>query len=233
MLNWLLDILFPKKCIGCKREGIYFCDECVLSILQTDLFCPRCEDKSIGGLTHPHCERSFGLDGLWSLGLYKGPLKKAIRLLKYERVRQLVLTLTDILLKYWVKHQPFVLEQIKHDQGKGWVVVPVPLHWFKENSRGFNQSDLIGKLLAKKLDLGFCHGLKRVTFTPPQVGLKRQDRKNNIRRAFAVTPDYKPDMMNSVLLIDDVWTTGATLKECCFILKQAGAKKVWAITLAC
>lgn len=217
--------------MGCKKLDTYFCDECVLSTLQTDLFCPICEDKSIGGLTHPHCERSFTLDGLWSLGLYQNPLKEAIRQLKYVKVKQLAPVLAAILIKYWLVYQPYVFDALKQDQG--WVVMSVPLHWFRENNRGFNQSDLLAKLLASKLGLDYCQALRRVRYTLPQVRLKRQDRKDNIRGAFEITNNFKPQTMSSVLLVDDVWTTGATLKECCYQLKRAGAKKVWAITLAC
>lgn len=232
MLNLLLDILFPKKCVGCRKNDTYFCEGCILSILQTDLFCPRCENKSIGGLTHPHCEETFGLDGLWSLGIYQGPLKRIIQKLKYEPslAQDFAPILADILINYWQKFQPYIWQEVT--KGKAWTIIPVPLHWYKQNKRGFNQSDLIGKLLAKKLNLDYCTGLKRIHYTGSQVKLKRQQRKDNIKNAFSLNTKYHIQNTN-VLLIDDVWTTGATLKECCLVLKQAGAKKVWAITIAC
>lgn len=231
-MNLVLDILFPKKCVGCKKEGEYFCSSCVSNILQTDLICPQCTNLSIGGLTHPSCERSFSLDGLWNLGIYQGSLKKAIQKLKYEPalVRNFAPVLVDIFIEYWVKYQPLIYDEIK--KKKGWVVVPVPLHWYRENKRGFNQSKLIGQLLSKKLNLSYSDGLKRVRYTSSQVKLKRGERKDNIKDAFAVTSAYALYPKPFTLLIDDVWTTGSTLKECCYVLKRAGAKKVWAITLA-
>src|SRR3989338_8881473 len=125
-MNVILDLLFPKKCIGCNKSGSYFCSDCVSSILQTDLVCPKCEKLAVGGQTHPICQRKFGLDGLWSLALYENPLKKAIQKLKYEPalVRDFALVLVNILIEYWVKYQPFLLDLIKKDQGKGWVVIP-------------------------------------------------------------------------------------------------------------
>jgi len=225
-------MLFPKKCVGCKREGKFFCEVCVSNILQTDLVCPACEDLAVGGQTHPICKKRFGLDGLWSLGIYRSPLREAIRQLKYSRVKGLGEILVNILVEYWAKYQPFVLDQIKRDRGEGWSVVPVPLYWWRSNERGFNQSSLIGQLLSKKLGLDYCDGLKRIRSTKSQVKLKGFERHQNIKGAFEVSPYYQLQTMNSVLLIDDVWTTGSTLKECCYILKKAGAKKVWAITLA-
>ncbi len=231
-MNLVLDLLFPKKCVGCRKFDTYFCQDCIRNILQTDLVCPKCERPAIGGQTHPICKGKFGLDGLWSLGIYQGSLRSAIKQIKYGRASNLTTALVDILIEYWAKYQPFVLEQIKKDQGIGWVIIPVPLHWWRANNRGFNQSSLIGQLLSKKMGLDYCDGLKRIRYTKPQVKLKSSDRHQNIRNAFEISSDYQQQDVNSILLIDDVWTTGSTLRECCYVLKKSGAKKVWALTLA-
>ena len=231
-MNLILDILFPKKCVGCGKFDTYFCQSCIANIKQMDLVCPRCEHAAIGGQTHPICRRRFGLDGLWSLGVYQDPLRKAIQQLKYRWVSQLADVLVDITLEYWAKYQPFILDQIKKDRGVGWLVIPVPLYWWRENSRGFNQSSLIGQSLSKKLGLDYSEGLKRIRFTRSQTKLKRKQRRENIKDAFEITKPYTLNPIPYVLLIDDVWTTGSTLRECCYVLKRAGAKKVWAITLA-
>lgn len=232
-MNLILDILFPKKCVGCRQEGSYFCGDCIRDIKQTDLVCPRCERLAVGGQTHPICRRRFGLDGLWSLGIYQDPLRKAIQRLKYKPhfVRDFAPVLVDVMVWYWARYQPFIFDLIKKDRGKGWVIIPVPLHWWRENDRGFNQSKLIGQLLSKKLSLDFSEALKRIRFTRSQTKLKGKQRRQNISGAFALSTNYPLQTMNC-LLIDDVWTTGSTLRECCYVLKRAGAKKVWAITLA-
>lgn len=231
-MNLILDLFFPKRCVGCKKLDTYFCKECIANILQTDLVCPRCEKLAVGGQTHPICRRRFGLDGLWSLGIYQGSLREAIKQLKYGRVKGLAEVLVDILVEYWVKYQPFVLDQIKKDKGAGWTVIPVPLHWWRGNRRGFNQSSLIGQMLSNKLGLDYCDGIKRIRYTRSQVKLKGYGRHQNIRDAFTISSNYQLPTTNSVLLIDDVWTTGSTLRECCYVLKRNGAKKVWALTLA-
>ena len=232
-MNIILDLLFPKRCVGCGKFDTYFCADCVSNIMQADLVCPKCEKLAVGGQTHPVCRRRFGLDGLWSLGIYQNPLKKAIQKLKYDPklVRDFIPVLTDIILEYWARYTPFVFDQIKKEGGVRWVVVPVPLFWWRENQRGFNQSAEIGKLLAKKLGLKYSEALKRTRYTWSQAKLKSKERQKNIRGAFSLNSKFLI-LDSNVLLIDDVWTTGSTLKECTYVLKRSGAKKVWALTLA-
>lgn len=221
-MNLILDLLFPKKCIGCKRIGSYFCQDCVSTIIPAKPICFYCQKLSVNGQTHLLCQRRFGLDGLWSLGIYQGILREAIKQFKYRQIKELAKSFIEIIWKEWIKSPPI--------KGQNWVIVPVPLHWWKDNSRGFNQTAVIGQLLSKELGLGYCEALKRVRNTKPQAKLESKGRQQNIKNAFALT---KRSMLNAnILLIDDVWTTGSTLKECCLVLKKAEVKKVWALTLA-
>lgn len=231
LTNNLLDFLFPKRCVGCKKIGTYFCQSCISKINQTDLVCPFCEKSSIGGVTHPICRRKYGLDGLWSLGIYEYPLRQAIGKLKYKWITELADNLTNILIEYFARNPPYLLDLIKKDQGKNWLIVPVPLYWQRQNWRGFNQASLLGKLLAKKMGLKYQEALTRIKSTKQQVGQAASKRRENIKGAFSLTHNSLP-ITHNILLIDDVWTTGSTLKECCFILKKASAKSVWALTLA-
>lgn len=232
-MNLILDLLFPKKCVGCGRSGTYFCRDCISDIKQGELLCPNCDLPGVFGETHPLCKTTLGLDGLWSLGLYRGSLKRAIQKLKYQPalVRDLAPVLSDLIVDYWKKHQPMIWEEIKKGRKKNWAVVPVPLHWFRQNDRGFNQSALIGQILSKRLGLDYCEALKRTRFTRSQTKLKIFQRKKNIKNAFSLDSRLST-LVSNILLIDDVWTTGSTIKECCKILKQHGAAKVWALTLA-
>lgn len=228
----LLDFLFPKKCVGCGQTGGYFCATCILDIKQTDLVCPFCERLSLGGVVHPVCKRKYGLDGLWSLGVYQPPLRGAIQKLKYKWIKGLAEVLVDTTLEYWARHEPYLLSQIKKDQGQNWVVVPVPLHWLRQNKRGFNQAELLGQILSKKLGLDYAEWIKRHCITRSQIKLTSDQRRANVKGAFALATMNHELPTKNIILIDDVWTTGSTLKECCFVLKRGGAKKVWALTLA-
>lgn len=226
----LWDFLFPKRCVGCNKIGGYFCNQCVANLEQSELVCPFCERLSIGGVTHPVCRRRFGLDGLWSLGVYSGALKKAIQKLKYRWVRELAGELVNLQIDYWAKHSPLILDKITKDRGQGWIITAVPLHKSRQNWRGFNQSELLGKLLADRIGLKYENLLIRTKNTKTQVGLLSSDRKKNIKGAFGKSNYYSP--ITNVLIVDDVWTTGSTLRECCYVLKRGGARTVWALTLA-
>lgn len=227
----LLDFLFPKQCVGCRSVGSYFCKNCISTITQTELVCPFCERLSLGGAIHPICRRHFGLDGLWSLGIYQDPLRRAIQKLKYRFVKEVGQVLVEITIEYWARYGSSLLEQLKKDGGEGWVMVPVPLHKARERWRGFNQTALLAKLFSKRLNLSYSESLLRIKNTKPQMSLKSEDRKQNIRGAFTIkNPQLVKD--KKVILLDDVWTTGSTLKECCYVLKRAGAQSVWALTIA-
>lgn len=234
----LLDLLFPKTCVGCKRFGSYFCGECVKEIKQGELVCPFCERASLGGVVHAVCKRKFGLDGLWSLGVYEGHLRVAIQKLKYKWVSEIAKELVDVTIEYWAKNSPVLLDKIKKDQGRSWIVTAVPLHPTRQNWRGFNQSELLGKLFAFKLGLKYETVLKRVRNTTPQMKLLSHERKQNIKNAFELAGSNQFSAVSrqlsdvNILLIDDVWTTGSTLKECGYMLKRGGAESVWALTIA-
>lgn len=227
----LLDLLFPKLCVGCRKFGTYFCPKCVADIAQTNLVCPNCEKPAIGGAVHPLCKKRYGLDGLWSLGIYQDPLRKIIQKLKYKYVREVGEVLVNLMVEYWAKYDAYFLSEIKKDGGQNWIIIPVPLHPKRQNWRGFNQSALIGQTLSNSIGLAYSEKLKRIRHTKPQVTLKSWQRKKNISGAFSLSPNYQLPAAN-YLLVDDVWTTGSTLKECCYTLKRGGAQKVWAITLA-
>jgi competence protein ComFC len=227
----LLDFIFPRKCVGCSKEGSYFCEKCIKGIGQDNLKCSVCEGVSMDGATHPLCKKVDSLDGVWSLGLYKDPLKTAIHKLKYRWIIELANDLTNITIEYWARYNSSLLQEIKKNQGSDWLVTAVPLHKSRQNWRGFNQSELLGKLLAKKLGLNYQNLLVKTKSTKPQMSLNAYQRKKNLKDVFSLTTSYQLQTTN-IILVDDVWTTGSTLKECCQVLKKEGARKVWGFTLA-
>lgn len=229
-MSFLLDLLFPKICVGCKYSGVYICFNCIQTITQKELVCCYCNQSSFAGTTHPLlCGSKNGIDGIWSLGAYEGVLKGAIQKLKYKSVRGLAQELAELLVAYIEIKDPLFLSQVKRHPKK-WVITEVPLSRHRQNQRGFNQSELLAKALADILDLRYSNLLKRTRNTRPQVGLEASLRKQNVKNAFALTDDCSLSAVNYIL-VDDVWTTGATLKECAKVLKIK-AKKVWAITVA-
>ena len=128
----------------------------------------------------------------------------------------------------------FFLVSQKNYFPEKFLVVPVPLHWTRQNWRGYNQAEILAKIAAEVFDFEFTPNIvRRTRFTKPQTQLTRKKRLKNIHGAFALCDDLAKEKIKgkSILLIDDVWTTGATLKECAKVLKRNGANKVWALTL--
>jgi len=217
----LLDFLFPRRCLGCGQWGKYFCQECLKKIkLIERQICPVCKKLAIGGKTHPRCQTKYSLNGLVSIFTYQGIIKKAIGKLKYKFITDLA----EELIGLTSKHMSYP---------KSSILIPVPLHPRRQRWRGFNQAELLGRMLAEKYGWRVqTNLLVRYKHTKPQVDLKGKERKRNIRGAFKITPKAKIKNLKKVWLFDDVWTTGSTLRECGQVLKRAGAKEVWGLTLA-
>lgn len=216
----LLDIIFPKTCVACNKFGSYLCKDCLKKVdyFQTQVCC-ECYKSAIGGQTHPYCRKSGGVDGVISFVNYKSPVRELVSQLKYKFT-------TDLLLEFTVKFR-FDKDTVK---GKNWTVIPLPLHQNRQNFRGFNQAELLGKVIAEALDLNLDTTiLKKSSNTKPQVGLRKTERKDNIKDAFQVAGKVTSE---DYFIFDDVWTSGASLKEAARALKKAGAQTVWGLTLA-
>jgi competence protein ComFC len=227
----LIDLLFPRKCLGCGKEGSYFCSQCLNFLsLDNQRICPVCEKPSIGGHTHPRCLKKESLDGLTSVFAYKGLIKKAIVKLKYKFISDIAGDLIEVFLSSCGEDIVFS----NYCQKEKPILVPIPLHPSRLRWRGFNQSELLGKIIAENLGLQFLPDLLiRVKNTKPQVELSEKQRHENILGAFSINPNSQFAICNStILLFDDVWTSGATIKEAGKILKNNGAKKVRGLTIA-
>jgi len=217
-----LDIVFPPRCVGCGREGGYLCSMCRRSIpLLASPVCVRCgRFVSAQGLC-VHCpSEPHAYDGIRSVAKFEGPLRDAIHAFKYEGLRTLRGTLGELLAEGWTRFQP-----------PGDVLVPVPLHARRMRERGYNQSLLLARELARHTGIPVLEtALVRIRATVPQVGLDIQQRRANVIGAFHVCNDEIRD--RAVLLIDDVYTTGATIDACAEALRATGALSIWALTLA-
>ena len=220
-----MDLLFPKRCVSCGQIGSYLCPGCLKKIRFCQFqACPVCQRSSITGATHPRCQTKYSLDGLVSVSHFEGPVKAAIKKIKYKWVADLAEDLVGIILENLWK-----AKWLPQDE---FIIVPVPLSPKRERWRGFNQSALLGKILAQRLELKFNGQiLKKIKDTKPQVELSADERKKNLNGVFKVTAKDQV-LGRSFLLVDDMVTTGSTLRNCASTLKRAGAGKVWALTLA-
>lgn len=223
-----LGLLFPARCVNCGQWGDFLCASCYDQVLFLDRqFCPICHRSAIDGLTHPGCAKPWGLDGSLSASQYKGPMRKLIACFKYKPyVKAVSLVIHKVLANYFAAEEAYFTE--------GNVISAVPLHWIRKNERGFNQAEILAKLVAEVFQLPFnCKILKRVKRTEPQASLSREGRQTNTRGAFELCDGAKELIKGcSFVMVDDVWTTGSTLKECGKVLKRAGAERVYALTLS-
>ena len=225
----VLDYIFPKRCLGCGSIGAYFCLRCrprIHAIAPNTAICPMCEQPAIDGVTHPRCRTRYSLDGLTSFFHYDDVVKKAITSLKYRGVFDLAAAFVSL-----VPEEYGTLSGVVGNVG--FVLVPIPLHWHRQRVRGFNQAEVLGSALAKRLRIKMHTGiLRRVVDTPPQVVLReRSARLVNLRQAF-VCEIADLERWDSIILLDDVYTTGATMRSAGNTLKRAGASLVWAVTMA-
>ncbi|PJF40979.1 MAG: amidophosphoribosyltransferase [Phototrophicales bacterium] len=160
------------------------------------------------------------MSGIASVGIHKGKLRKAVQALKYDNERSLAQYPLGALLFTRLESLDWTIDTI----------IPVPLHTNRYRKRGYNQSQLLSEALAEYAMLPvITHALYRNRDTPPQVGLDSHERQRNVSGAFAANP-YLVHQKN-ILLLDDVYTTGATMRACAEALTAAGAHQIYGLTV--
>ena len=226
----ILDIIFPKRCVGCGKIGKYICASCkklIIPIAPNECICPMCEKRAIAGLTHPKCQTRYSLDGLTSFFYYKDVVRQAIQTLKYRFVRDLAAEFVELV--------PFSAYEVRSVIGSPHALVtPIPLHATRLRYRGFNQSESLGRVVAESLRITLVPDiLNRAVATLPQVHMQSKLlRRTNMRGVFRMNKTPRDIRHMIFLLFDDVFTTGATMREAGRVLKQRGARQVWAVTMA-
>jgi len=225
LTQWLwgsLDWLFPPVCAGCNRAGFRWCPDCLQQVKSIpEPACQACGlPLSRPGLC-PACKESHPpFEAMRSWAIFEGPIRHAIHSLKYRRN----VALGDALARYLVEYVRNV----------GWrvdMVVPVPLGRQRLKQRGYNQAGLLAKPVSIIQDWHYSpQAVLRFRETRSQVGLSAMERRENISNAFRADPVQVSGKV--ILLMDDVVTTGATLAACSDALREAGAKTVYALTLA-
>lgn len=227
----LLDLLFPPRCQVCQSlDAQPLCDPCRQSMrLIQPPFCQGCgrpfDPLAQGAPTCSECRQGhFRFDGSRSIGRFEGNLREAIHALKYRGRTRLAQPLGELMADCWARFAP---EGVKVQ-----LVIPVPLHVTRLRERGFNQSELLARVVAQTHGVALnTTALQRIRHTRPQIELSRSERARNVRGAFEVC-DESAVKDQTVLLVDDMFTTGATLNECARALRHAGAERVYCLTLA-
>lgn len=203
--EWLQDLVFPPSCSQCGRVDYGFCKECLHELEQVPVALARRPVEA--------------LDGLYATGAHRGVMQNAVQAFKYDGARELAMPLAErLVMALRILNLPID------------VVAPVPLFADRLAERGYNQSDLLCEQLASMTGIPARPGiLQRIRETSQQALLSQADRSENVRDAFAAAADANG---LSVLIVDDVATTGSTLRECAKALRQQGAEPVYGIAVS-
>ena len=209
LVNTTINLLFPPFCAGCGRPFTVMCDRCYEKL-----------DFTFTSI-NPNLDKAY-LDGLQASLNYKGPIKSLIKEMKYLSVK------TNA---FWCGILLF--------QTVNWpdvdIVTSVPLHPKRQRERGFNQAEEIARVFATKASLPYKQLLKRQVNTPHQAGFKsKRKRLKALDKVFKLSDSVGVDEIKgkSVLIIDDVVTTGTTLNQCAKVLKESGVRKVHGLAVA-
>lgn len=210
--NFLLDLFFPKYCLGCKKEGEYLCQDCkeILEILKIHR---KYKTKYLSDLYFPLT--------------YKNLLaKKLILSFKYRPfLKDLAKTLASLIFD----HLKLIEEE---NEFSDFILIPLPLEKKRLRWRGFNQTEEVGKNLADFLKIPILTNvLFKIKNTLPQVNLSEAERKENVKGCFLIKNEFQIKN-KKILLLDDIYTTGATMEEAAKILKKAGVKEIVGMVLA-
>jgi len=233
-LNNLLDWLYPPTCIACRKliplnhsqpRDMLLCEMC--QTLFEPIIPPIC--NTCGIPTEKEVERCvscYGKDFHFTTNrgtfLYDELMRDLLLELKFKQNKQIAHSLG----KLWAMHMSETF-----DCEDNTFLVPLPMHYKKQRERGFNQAEILTQHLSNRLSIPTEHALLRTIDTPPQSGLHPRQRIENVSGVFEVAKDVNPQGKHYII-IDDIYTTGASLNECAKVLKEAGAAGVSCMTLS-
>jgi ComF family protein len=222
MSERLLDLLFPTRCVNCRKPGGALCAECFASIRYLrPPFCSRCSHPlPTAKAVCPECRaHPRTITQIRAAAWHEGAMREAIHALKYNRRRDVVVPLANVLA-------PLVAQ---FDAPIDFLT-SVPLHADRERARGYNQAELLAEQTARAVRSTYVRVLERTRATADQIGLNAHERRKNVQDAFHAIGNSMAG--KNIALIDDVCTTGATLDACAAALFANGARGVYGLTVA-
>lgn len=225
-IECIINIMYPKKCVICneiieyKNSKDYVCLKCRENIpFISGNICKKCGKPIDYGEICSRCmETAFAFDFGFSPFEYE-IVRKSIFRLKYKGVKKDGKAMGELMSLFVREKYNDVIKNID-------IIVPVPIHEKKLKKREFNQADIIGKRIAQNFNIVYKDDLiKRIRNTVPQNSLEHKERKENIKDAFVIT-DKEFIKDKSIMIVDDIFTTGSTINECSRLLIMNGAKNV-------
>ncbi|MEZ4706451.1 MAG: ComF family protein [Caldilineaceae bacterium] len=223
-----VNALYPAQCVECGRCGDLLCDVCAQRVLPVSTIvcfcCGRPQPSPVQFCLTCQNRTTHALQMTRAAAVFTEPLRTAIHHLKYEQKPELAQPLARYLVAVF-SAAPWPQRAAAIE-----AVIPVPIHADRRAERGYNQAELLAGWFCRTVNLPMrAEWLSRWRATPSQVGLSAAERQRNVVDAFRVTGMVQG---RTILLIDDVYTTGATLQACADELMRNGARRVYALSLA-
>lgn len=235
----ILNFIFPLVCENCgtlikESKGYSICDQCFQEIkIISPPYCYQCGKPFSPGVDFEkealcadciHSKEHFYF--IRNVAYYQGVLRKCIHLLKYKKQVKLVQPLANLMVNYLEKNKLIDIKRID-------LIISVPLFRDDYWKRGFNQSSLLAKHIANYFSISFAEDLLlKIKGNLSQVGLSKAERKINVKGVYALNSSFPINNISRLLLIDDIYTTGATIEACCQELRKAALKEIYVLTLA-
>lgn len=232
LLGAAASLFYPQVCAVCHApvaRGNYICQDCLDKAQRIVApLCAKCSEPFDGAIhtefTCANCaHRTLAFDAAISAYRSRGVVRFVILQLKYNRQLHLRHPVAE-----WLQE---AMKDERLSRRRFDLMVPVPLHRARFRERGFNQAEVLAKILSKKVNVPLGRVLDRIRYTRTQTAFDRTDRMENLRGAFCLRKNVNVRGLH-VLLVDDILTTGSTLSECARVLRQKGAHSVYAVTAA-
>lgn len=228
IFNIIKDLLAPKKCYSCKKEGHFLCKKCFEEIGYFESICPVCKEKTRDFEVHFYCKKeTISLDKVIILTHYQNKIiKKLIKDAKFYGKKDI---LEDIALYLWEKLFDHIEENTQDI-----ILIPTPMYFWKKLKRWYNQSEILVKNMSKICQIDYNNSLiKKVRNTKAQSHLSKIQRMENLQKAFSIDEKLIQNLKNKTfIIVDDVVSTGSTLHEISTLLKKYGGKKIYWLCIA-
>jgi len=231
VLHRILDLLYPRTCPVCSsilgHGEQKICRECIGKLVYvTQPSCMKC-GKPLEKEEKEYCcdckKKEYHYERGYALWVYNQYARKSMVAFKYKHQKEYA----DFYVEEFLNQYEQQIQRWKAD-----AMIPVPIHISKLRERGYNQAEVLAAKLGIQLGIPVqCNLLRRVKKTMPQKELDDRQRLRNLLEAFSVDIKYQNALPETVILVDDIYTTGSTIEACSLVLKQAGVKKIYFISI--
>ena len=207
IIEFIKDIIAPKKCYFCSAEGHFFCPQCYKSFPIISELCYVCKHSSSHFTIHDHCRRYLDVQSLIVLFPYQ-KIQKLIKDSKYYAKK-------DILQDVWDYAWKVLLEKLEIRNSSDYIILPIPMNFWRKSKRWYNHADILAKYISKSSGIDYhTKIIKRVKNTLQQSRLTRTERLSNLDGAFKIDDKYKHLIgWKKIILVDDVVSTWVTFLE--------------------